>query len=85
MSNYSIERIRNFASEMAVDGEPSSADRVQQGYLFIVSGTPALTMLEENAQQHCTLGADVRGLVRADLRALLPSLHVGVLDGAEAA
>lgn len=82
MSHYSIERIRNFAAEMAVDGEAPSVDWVQQGYLFIVSGTPALTMLEENARQQCALGADVQMLDRAGLRTLLPSMHVDDLDGA---
>lgn len=82
MSNYSIERIQNFASEMAVNDEMSDVGWVQQGYLFIVSGAPALAMLEENAHQQCALGAEVRMLDRAGLQALLPSMHVDDLDGA---
>ena len=82
MSNFSIERIRNFAVEMALDETPAPIDWVEQGYLFIVSGSAALRMLEENAQVQKSLGADIRMLDRAGLQQLLPSMHIEDLDGA---
>jgi FAD-dependent oxidoreductase domain-containing protein 1 len=82
MSNFSIERICNFSTEMAVNGEAVPIDWVQQGYLFIVSGSAAMTMLQENSQVQCSLGADVRMLDRTGLKNLLPSMHVDDLDGA---
>lgn len=50
MSNFSIERIKNFSSEMSVGDISAPIDWVEQGYLFIVSGADALRMLEDNAQ-----------------------------------
>ncbi|SNT18816.1 Glycine/D-amino acid oxidase [Noviherbaspirillum humi] len=81
MSNFSIERIRHFAAEMAVGNEPAPIDWVEQGYLFIVAGDAAMRMLEENARVQQSLGADVRMLDRDGLRSLLPSMHVDDLDG----
>ncbi|NEX62201.1 NAD(P)/FAD-dependent oxidoreductase [Noviherbaspirillum galbum] len=82
MSNFSIDRIKNFAEEMAVDGNPAPIDWVEQGYLFIVTGSNALRMLEENADVQRSLGADIRMLDRQGLKQLLPSMHVDDLDGA---
>ncbi|RJF96052.1 NAD(P)/FAD-dependent oxidoreductase [Noviherbaspirillum saxi] len=82
MSNFSIERIKNFSAEMSVDGVPAPIDWVEQGYLFIVQGSRALQMLEENAQVQQALGADIRMLDREGLKQLFPSMHVDDLDGA---
>jgi FAD-dependent oxidoreductase domain-containing protein 1 len=82
MSNFSIERIKQFSTEMAVGSDAAPIDWVEQGYLFIVQGANALQMLEENAQVQQSLGADVRMLDRSGLQQLLPSMHVDDLDGA---
>jgi FAD-dependent oxidoreductase domain-containing protein 1 len=82
MSQFSIERITHFATEMSVDGQPASVDWVEQGYLFIVQGSQAMTMLEENAEVQRSFGADIRMLDREGLKRLLPSMHVDDLDGA---
>jgi glycine/D-amino acid oxidase-like deaminating enzyme len=82
MSNFSIERIRNFPTEMAVGGNPAPIDWVEQGYLFIVAGAAALRMLEENARVQQALGAEIQLLDREGLKRLLPSMHVDDLDGA---
>jgi FAD-dependent oxidoreductase domain-containing protein 1 len=82
MSNFSIERIKRFSTEMAVGSDAAPIDWVEQGYLFIVQGANALQMLEENAQVQQSLGADVRMLDRSGLQQLLPSMHTDDLDGA---
>lgn len=82
MSHFSIERIRHFSTEMAVDDHPAPIDWVEQGYLFIVSGDKALRMLEDNAQVQRSFGAEIELLDREGLRRLLPSMHVDDLDGA---
>jgi FAD-dependent oxidoreductase domain-containing protein 1 len=82
MSNFSIERIKRFPVEMAVDGAPAPIDWVEQGYLFIVQGTKALQMLEENARVQQSLGAEIDILDRQALKQLFPSMHVDDLDGA---
>ncbi|MES2830494.1 MAG: FAD-binding oxidoreductase [Pseudomonadota bacterium] len=82
MSNFGIERIQQFSSEMAIDGQPVPIDWVEQGYLFIVQGAKPLKMLEENATVQRSLGAEIQLLDRAGLRNLLPSMYVADLDGA---
>lgn len=82
MSNFSIERIKNFPTEMSVGEDPAPIDWVEQGYLFVVSGADAVRMLEENARVQRSLGADIQLLDRKELKRLLPSMHVDDLDGA---
>lgn len=82
MSHFSIERIKNFATEMAVGEHPAPIDWVEQGYLFIVEGAEAMRMLEENAQVQRALGAEIEMLDRAGLKRLFPSMQVDDLDGA---
>ena len=82
MSSFSIERIRNFAVEMAAGDEPAPIDWVEQGYLFIASGADAMRMLEENAHRQRSLGADIELLDRDGLKRLFASMHVDDLDGA---
>lgn len=82
MSNFSIERIKCFAMEMAVTNDSAPIDWVEQGYLFIVSGAEAMRMLEECAQAQRSLGAEIQLLDREELKQLLPSMYVDDLDGA---
>lgn len=82
MSHFSIERIKNFSTEMGVTDKPVPIDWVEQGYLFIVQGARALRMLEENAQVQRSLGAEIELLDREGLKRLFPSMHVDDLDGA---
>ncbi|SMP60619.1 NAD(P)/FAD-dependent oxidoreductase [Noviherbaspirillum suwonense] len=82
MSSFSIERIKNFSTEMAAGDSPAAIDWVEQGYLFIVSGVKAMRLLEENAHVQRSLGADIQLLDREGLKHLLPSMHVADLDGA---
>lgn len=80
MSNFSIDFIKRFPQEMAVDGEPAHIDWIEQGYLFIVEGA-YMDVLERNAETQRAMGADIRLLDRRGLRDLFPSMHVADLDG----
>ena len=82
MSSFSIERIKNFPTEMGVGEDPAPIDWVEQGYLFVVSGADAVRMLEKNAQVQRSLGADIQLLDREGLKRLLPSMYVDDLNGA---
>jgi glycine/D-amino acid oxidase-like deaminating enzyme len=82
MSNFSIERIKNFPTEMAVGETLAPIDWVEQGYLFIVSGTAALRMLDDNARIQQSLGSEIQLLDREGIKRLFPSMHVEDLDGA---
>jgi FAD-dependent oxidoreductase domain-containing protein 1 len=82
MSNFSVDFIKRFPEQMAVEQELASIDWTEQGYLFIVAGAGPVRMLEENARVQRSLGAEIQILDRDGLRRLLPSMHVEDLDGA---
>jgi FAD-dependent oxidoreductase domain-containing protein 1 len=81
MSNFSIDFIKRFPHEMAVDGEPAAIDWREQGYLFIV-GAEEFKILEANHQTQTAHGCDVRLLTPAQLKELFPSINVSDIAGA---
>jgi FAD-dependent oxidoreductase domain-containing protein 1 len=81
MSNFSIEFIKNFPQEMAVDGELAPIDWREQGYLFIV-GTDEIKILEANHETQLAHGCDVRLLTPPQLKELFPSINVADIAGA---
>ncbi len=75
MSNFSIPFIKDFATHMAVDGEPAHADWHQGGYLFIVPAHAA-GMLRENHTAQVAAGVKADWLDQAGLKARFPSMQV---------
>lgn len=80
MSNFSIDFIKRFPQDMAVNGEPAPIDWKEQGYLFIVRGEH-MRLIEENAKTQRALGAEIHILDRNGLRDHFPSMQVEDLDG----
>jgi FAD-dependent oxidoreductase domain-containing protein 1 len=80
MSNFSIDFIKRFPQDMAIDGAPAHIDWVEQGYLFIVEGA-YMRVLEQNARIQRAMGAEIHLLDRNGLRDRFPSMHVDDLDG----
>lgn len=78
LSNYSIPFFADFATEMAVDGEPAEIGYRQGGYLFIVP--PAKTdMLKATFDVQGANGVDVVWLDKDGLKARFPSMNVADL------
>jgi glycine/D-amino acid oxidase-like deaminating enzyme len=74
MSLYGIEFLRSIGERLAVDGVAPSIDLHEGGYLFLA--TPAgLSTLRENHALQTSLGADIRFLEAASLKATFPWLH----------
>ena len=80
MSNFSIDFIKRFPTDMAIGGEPAPIDWVEQGYLFIVHGE-YMRVLEENALAQRAMGAQIELLDRRGLQQRFPSMYVDDLDG----
>ncbi len=81
MSNFSIDFIKRFPQDMAIDGAPAPIDWVEQGYLFIVDGKN-LPVLEANAKTQRALDAEILMLDKAGLRDRFPSMNLDGIDGA---
>src|SRR2546425_1901382 len=58
MSNFSIDFIKKFPQDMAVNGDAAHIDWTEQGYLFIVQGEH-MRIIEENARIQTALGAEI--------------------------
>ena len=80
MSNFSIDFIKRFPAQMAVDGREAPVDWVEGGYLFIVPPA-AMPMLEAHALRQRALGCEIDLLSPAQLKARFPSMYVGDLGG----
>jgi glycine/D-amino acid oxidase-like deaminating enzyme len=80
MSNFSIDFIKKFPQDMAVNGDAAHIDWTEQGYLFIVQGEH-MRIIEENARIQTALGAEIHILDRNGLRDHFPSMNVEDLDG----
>ncbi|RJF96999.1 FAD-binding oxidoreductase [Noviherbaspirillum cavernae] len=80
MSNFSIDFIKRFPQDMAIDSEPAHIGWIEQGYLFIVNDAN-MPMLEDNAKTQTALGAEIRLLDRDGLRQQFPSMFVDDLAG----
>jgi len=80
MSNFSIDFIRRFDTEMAVAGEPAPIEWREQGYLFIV-GAQDMPLLEANHATQVAHGCQVELLDTAQLAARFPSMRVSDIAG----
>jgi FAD-dependent oxidoreductase domain-containing protein 1 len=80
MSNFSIDFIKRFPQNMAVDGREAPVDWVEGGYLFIVP-PEAMPMLEAHALRQRAHGCDIDLLTPAQLKERFPSMYVGDLGG----
>ena len=80
MSNFSIDFIKAFPTEMSINGELAPIDWKEQGYLFIVQGEH-LRVIEENEKIQTALGAEIHLLDRQGLLKHFPSMNVDDLDG----
>ncbi len=80
MSRYGLDVYLNFASEMAVGGEPAAVDFRQQGYLFLADGD-GMAVLDANHRLQCGLGASVELLDPDDLASRFPWLCLDGLAG----
>lgn len=80
MSQYGLGVYRDFADEMAVDGEPAAVDFRQQGYLFLAD-EDGMTVLEANHRLQSDLGATVELLDLDSLAQRFPWLSLDGLAG----
>lgn len=78
MSLYSLERIKNFETEMTSNGRPAPVDWVNGGYLFIVE-PEYVTALERNANIQKSHGCNVKLLDPSGLQSHFPSMNVSDL------
>jgi glycine/D-amino acid oxidase-like deaminating enzyme len=81
MSNYSIDFLKRFDAEMAVDGDAPAIDWREQGYLFLVP--PAgVALLEANTQTQRGLGVEVTLMDQPALKRRFPSINVNDVGAA---
>jgi FAD-dependent oxidoreductase domain-containing protein 1 len=81
LSNYSIPFFDDFATTMAVDGEPADIGFKKNGYLFIVSPRE-LDVLKRNFDRQQQMGCNVIWLEPDALQEQFPSMNVADLGAA---
>ncbi len=79
MSQYGLGIWRNFAEEMAVDGDPARVDLREQGYLFLADATGLADMVAAFGVQR-ELGAPVEMFDRDGLAERFPSLNLAGIE-----
>jgi glycine/D-amino acid oxidase-like deaminating enzyme len=79
MAGHGLEFYRDFATTMAVDGEPAEIGFQRQGYLFL-SDNGGARQMEENHQTQIAAGVDAELLTPAELAARFPSLSVAGVE-----
>ncbi|MEQ8398041.1 FAD-dependent oxidoreductase [Thalassobaculum sp.] len=81
MSSYSIDFLKRFDAEMAVDGDAPAIDWREQGYLFLVP--PAgVALLEANIRTQRGLGVEVTLMDQPALKRRFPSINVNDVGAA---
>ncbi len=75
MSNFSIDFLKRFGTEMAVDGEVPDIGWREEGYLFLVPPA-AVAMLEANARTQEGLGVEIVMMDASALARRYPSMTV---------
>lgn len=80
MSNFSIDFIKKFPEDMAVNGDVAHIDWKEQGYLFIVQ-REHMHIIEENEKAQTALGAEIHLLDRQGLLSHFPSMNIEDLEG----
>jgi len=81
MSRYSFQVFKNFATEMALDGEPAVIDFKPHGYLYLADDR-ILSILKDNMKRQKRCGVNVQLLTPSDVKGLVPELNVDDLAGA---
>ena len=79
MSQYGLGIWRNFAEEMAVDGDPARVDLREQGYLFLADAAGLADMVAAFGVQR-ELGAPVEMFDRDGLAERFPSLNLAGIE-----
>ncbi|MEQ9329745.1 FAD-dependent oxidoreductase [Thalassobaculum sp.] len=82
MSNYSIDFLKRFSAEMAVDGDAPDIGWREEGYLFLVPPA-AVAMLQANVRLQESLGVEVVLMDAAELKRRYPSMTVDDVGAAE--
>jgi len=75
MSNFSIDFLTRFGTEMAVDGDVPDIGWREEGYLFVVPPL-AVAMLEASAHTQECLGVEIDMMDAATLKRRYPSMTV---------
>ncbi|MFT5445685.1 MAG: FAD-dependent oxidoreductase domain-containing protein 1 [Gammaproteobacteria bacterium] len=79
MASHGLEFYRDFANNMAVDGEPVDIGFQRQGYLFL-SDNGGSRQMEENYQTQIAAGVDAELLMPTELAARFPSLSTAGVE-----
>lgn len=80
LSRFSLQVYKNFAKEMAVDGEPAEIDFKQRGYLFLATEKMLPAFRQQLIKQHAQ-GVPSEILNTDELLDVIPELEVGDLAG----
>jgi FAD-dependent oxidoreductase domain-containing protein 1 len=75
MSLFSLDFIRSFPTEMAIEDQPASVDWVEGGYLFVVP-PESVHLLERNVLRQRAMGCEVDLLTPQQLKDKFPSINV---------
>ncbi|SFH02694.1 Glycine/D-amino acid oxidase [Desulfotomaculum arcticum] len=81
MSKLSLQVLKNFEKEMALDDEPAVIDFKQHGYLYLAN-EQALSLLKENMKVQKSYDVNVQLLTPEETKSLVPELNVDDLAGA---
>ena len=82
MSNFSIDFLKRFGTEMAVEGDTPDIGWREGGYLFLVPPA-AVAMLQANVRLQESLGVEVVLMDAAELKRRYPSMTVDDVGAAE--
>ena len=80
LSRFSLEVYRNFAEDMAIDGDKAEIDFKQRGYLFLATDR-MLPAYEKQLKLQNSLGVPSEILSTSDLLNIIPELETGDLAG----
>lgn len=80
LSRFSLEVYRNFAEDMAVDGDKAEIDFKQRGYLFLATDR-MLPAYEKQLKLQNSLGVPSEILSNSDLLKIIPELETDDLAG----
>ena len=80
MANYNIDVLESFEEEMAVDGEKSHIDFIQNGQM-VLSDANNFPLLKKQAQLQQELGARVDILSPDDIQKIIPEINIAGIAG----